>query len=99
MAPPEPWIIWLLRTPWTIPRMFVGATIAKRLNEVGIHSKSDLRRVGPAKAYAMIAARNPDVTIPVCYYLYSLEGALTDTHWDDIPESRKRTLRRSAGAE
>jgi DNA transformation protein len=77
----------------------VGKTIATRLNEVGIFSERDLRKVGAAKAYSMIAAGNSDTRIPVCYYLFSLEGALGDTHWDRIPEERKLALRRSVGAE
>ena len=77
----------------------IGPTIAKRLKDVGITTKEELRKVGPARAYEMIAAKNPDVTIPVCYYLYSLEGALRGQHWDKIPERTKRQLRRAAGVD
>jgi DNA transformation protein len=30
--------------------------------------------------------------MPVCYYLYSLEGALRGKHWDALGESVKRSL-------
>jgi len=56
----------------------IGKKIADRLNHVGIFSEDDLRRVGAVGAYRMIRDRCPDETLPVCYYLYSFEGALTD---------------------
>ena len=71
----------------------IGKKIADRLNEVGIFSENDLRKVGPAGAYSMIKERYPAETLPVCYYLYSFEGALSDKHWDDIGEKRKRGLK------
>jgi DNA transformation protein len=75
----------------------IGRKIAGRLNEVGIFSENDLRRVGAVGAHRMIKERYPDVTLPVCYYLYSFEGALTDQHWDDIGEQKKGELRAEIG--
>jgi len=48
--------------------------------------------MGPALAYQKIQSKNPGKTIPVCYYLYSLQGALEDKHWDDIPQKKKQKL-------
>lgn len=70
----------------------IGPTIEKRLNEVGIKSKNDLKRVGPAGAYRRIQQKYPDKTIPVCYYLYSFQGALEGKHWDNISEKAKQSL-------
>ena len=70
----------------------IGPTIARRLNEIGIHTREDLKRVGPVTAYRRIRENCPDQTIPVCYYLYSLEGALADTHWDALPQAIKDEL-------
>ena len=70
----------------------IGATIARRLNEIGIRTKGDLREVSSVVAYRRIAAQNPGKTIPVCYYLYSLEGALRNRHWDALDESLKQRL-------
>ena len=67
----------------------IGKKIAGRLYEVGIFSEDDLRRVGAVGAHRMIKERHPDETLPVCYYLYSFEGALTDKHWDEICKHRK----------
>lgn len=71
----------------------VGPTIARRLREIGIRTKYELRTVGAVTAYRRICAKYPDRTIPVCYYLYSLEGALRDQHWDALsPRVRKQLL-------
>ena len=75
----------------------VGPTIARRLREVGIETRSDLARVGPVQAFLDIRERHPWQTISVCYYLYSLEGALRGAHWDALAPTRKRELRRAAG--
>lgn len=75
----------------------IGKKIAGRLNKVGIFSEDDLRRVGAVGAHRMIKERYPDETLPVCYYLYSFEGALTNEHWDEIGEQRKRELKARIG--
>jgi DNA transformation protein len=67
------------------------------LNEVGIFSEGDLRQVGAVGAHCMIRDRHPQETLPVCYYLYSFEGALTDKHWNEISEQRKQQLRAQVG--
>ena len=64
----------------------IGPTIAKRLKEIGIHSLADLSEITSGKAYQMMSANYPEKHLPFCYYLYSLEGALLDVHWDAIPQ-------------
>lgn len=73
----------------------IGKKIAGRLNEAGIFSEDELRIAGPVEAHRRIKALYPDETLGVCYYLYSFEGALTDMHWDKIPEQRKQELRQA----
>jgi len=77
----------------------IGATVAGRLQEIGITTQADLKAVGPVEAFRRIRERNPGVSIPVCYYLYSLEGALRNRHWDDLPQRVKQTLREQAGVD
>jgi DNA transformation protein len=72
----------------------IGFTILKRLNEIGVYSLADLAALTPAKAYKEICEHNPGKTFPVCYYLYSLQGALLDLHWDDLPKELKNDLRK-----
>ena len=70
----------------------IGPTIARRLKEIGIRTRADLRSVGSVTAYRRICAKYRGKTIPVCYYLYSLEGALRDQHWDAIGPNVKQSL-------
>ena len=71
----------------------IGKKIAGRLNEVGLSSEDDLRMVGAVAAHQMIKLKYPNETLPVCYYLYSFEGALRDKHWNEIGEKRKQQLK------
>ena len=77
----------------------IGPTIARRLRSVGIRTRGDLERLGPAPVFRRVRDENPGKTIPVCYYLYSLEGALRDVHWDSLGERTKARLRREAGVD
>ena len=70
----------------------IGPTIENRLNEVGVHTRADLKKLGAVNAYLRICAKYPHQTIPVCYYLYALQGALMGRHWDDLPERLKNDL-------
>jgi DNA transformation protein len=70
----------------------IGPTIAGRLEQVGIKTVADLKRVTPVGAYQLVRDNNPDKTIPVCYYLYSLQGALDEVHWNDLPKKLKDRL-------
>lgn len=75
----------------------IGRKIDRRLNDVGICSEADLTAVGAVAAHRMIKERYPDEALPVCYYLYSFEGALTDKHWNEIGEHRKQQLKAQIG--
>ncbi len=56
-------------------------------------SEADLRMAGAVTAHRMIKLKYSDESLPVCYYLYSFEGALCDRHWNEIGEVRKRQLK------
>lgn len=75
----------------------IGPTIANRLYEIGVYTIADLQQMGAAKAYLKIKENYPNKTIPICYYLYSFEGALLDLHWNDIPEKSKTELLKAVG--
>ena len=75
----------------------IGPTIAARLAAVGINSVGDLRGVGPAGAFKRLQRKYPAVTIPVCYYLYCLQGALDGVHWDALSPAVKDRLLEQAG--
>lgn len=75
----------------------IGRILAGRLNEVGIFSEDDLRKASPVGAHKKLKAKYPDESLPVCYYLYSFEGALSDKHWNDIGEQTKQDLQERSG--
>lgn len=75
----------------------IGSTIEKRLNEIGIFTLADLAEVTPVRAYQKICEHFPNQTIPVCYNLYSLQGALMDVHWNELPEDLKKELLQQVG--
>ena len=75
----------------------IGKTVAARLHDIGIFTESDLKSTGSAKAYQLLSDLQPGKHLAVCYYLYSLEGAIQDRHWDNFSDKEKRILRISAG--
>jgi DNA transformation protein len=70
----------------------IGITIATKLNEIGVFTLADLAEMTPKIAYRKICDLYPDKTIPKCYYLYSLQGALLDLDWRELPENIKSEL-------
>ncbi|CAM9109857.1 TfoX/Sxy family protein [Acinetobacter bereziniae] len=70
----------------------IGPKILSRLNEIGIYSLADLDKLTSVNAYKKICQQNPDKIVPVCYYLYSLEGALLDVHWNELSNEFKKNL-------
>jgi DNA transformation protein len=70
----------------------IGPTLARRLHAIGVHSLRDLERLTPARAYQEICKQNPGKTMPVCYNLYALQGALLGLYWNDVPAATKKQL-------
>ncbi|MCC2589343.1 TfoX/Sxy family DNA transformation protein [Chryseobacterium sp. MFBS3-17] len=62
----------------------IGIAIAKKLNEIGVFTLADLAEMTPKIAYQKICDKYPEKTIPKCYYLYSLQGALLDLDWREL---------------
>ncbi|MDX1739454.1 MAG: TfoX/Sxy family DNA transformation protein, partial [Alphaproteobacteria bacterium] len=63
------------------------------LREVGINTSDDLTELGAVEAFRRVYFRYQDEMNFTSVYLYALEGALTDTHWNHIPQSRKDFLK------
>jgi len=76
----------------------LGPTIIRRLAGIGVHSRRDLQRLGAVEVYRRLRAASPGRPVPVCYYLYSIQGALLDLAWDDLPADMKARLRAEADA-
>jgi len=80
-------------------RTNIGPTIAARLAAADVKTVGDLTAIGPAEAYRRVRRRYPARTVPVCYYLYALQGALDGVPWDALSPAVKKRLRERAGAE
>ncbi|MBL1275144.1 MAG: TfoX/Sxy family protein [Ectothiorhodospiraceae bacterium] len=75
----------------------IGTKIAGHLKKAGIFSEEELRFHGPVEAHKMIKNMHPKMCLPVCYYLYSFEGALNDKHWNEIGDEQKLKLKKAIG--
>lgn len=49
------------------------------------------------KVYRFLSRQEPEKHLPVCYYLYSLAGALEDRDWRTYSPEEKARLREQAG--
>ncbi|MGF1507893.1 MAG: TfoX/Sxy family DNA transformation protein [Myxococcota bacterium] len=74
----------------------LGPTTIRRLEAVGIRDRETLARVGPASAYRVLCAE-AGARLPVCFYLYALEGALRGVDWRSLSPEEKARLRDKAG--
>jgi hypothetical protein len=73
----------------------IGPKSAAWLRQVGLRSLGDLAAVGAVEAYMKVrrAGFKPSLNL-----LYSLEGALKDCHWQEVPEARRTELVQAAEA-
>jgi len=67
----------------------LGMATVNILHAIGINTYSELREIGAVEAYRRIKARDINVSKVM---LYALEGALLDTHWNELPPDLKRQL-------
>lgn len=67
----------------------IGPKSAAWLRQVGLRSVEDLQAAGAVGAFLKVrrAGFKPSLNL-----LYSLEGALVGSHWQDIPEARRLQL-------
>ncbi|NYZ63118.1 TfoX/Sxy family protein [Luteimonas deserti] len=73
----------------------IGPKSAAWLRQVGLRTREDLEAAGPVDAFMRVrrAGFKPSLNL-----LYSLEGALRDCHWQDVPEARRQALVEAAEA-
>jgi len=67
----------------------IGPKSAAWLRQVGLHTPEALAEDGPVGAFMRIkrAGFKPSLNL-----LYSLEGAILDCHWQDVPDERRKQL-------
>ena len=69
----------------------IGKEIEKKLNFVGITSADELKQIGSKKAFEQIKTHYPNVCL---VHLYTLEGAISDTDYNQLPEDVKADLKK-----
>ena len=67
----------------------IGPKSAAWLRQVGLRTQEDLTAAGAVGAFLKVkrAGFKPSLNL-----LYSLEGALTGCHWQELPEARRAQL-------
>ncbi|MDL5366136.1 TfoX/Sxy family protein [Xanthomonas sp. NCPPB 2654] len=67
----------------------IGPKSAAWLRQVGLRTQEDLAAAGAVGAFLKVkrAGFKPSLNL-----LYSLEGALTGCHWQELPEARRTQL-------
>lgn len=68
----------------------IGPKTSLRLNDVSVYTLDDIRKLGVVEVYRRLRDRYPDkVTLNA---LWGLEGAVTNTPWNRIPDEVKQEL-------
>src|SRR5690606_25427715 len=73
----------------------IGPKSAAWLRQVGLRSRAELVEAGPVDAFMRVKRAGFRPTLNL---LYSIEGALQDCHWQDVPEQRRAELVAAAEA-
>ncbi len=68
----------------------IGKELERKLNRIGVHSAEDLRKLGSKEAFIQLKQRFPKICL---VHLYTLEGAITDTDFNKLPEEVKKDLK------
>jgi DNA transformation protein and related proteins len=71
----------------------LGPKTGAWLAQIGVHTPTDLKRVGAVRAYAQIKARQRTASLNL---LYALHGALAGERWDKLAAATKRDLAQAA---
>lgn len=70
--------------------MNIGKEMARKLTTVGINSSEKLIEAGAKQAFLKLKVEYPKVCL---VHLYTLEGAISNTEYNRLPEDRKKELK------
>ncbi len=68
----------------------IGKEMFRKLTSVGVDTPEKLTELGAEQVFFQLKARYPQVCL---VHLYVLEGAITGTLYNALPERRKRELK------
>lgn len=68
----------------------IGKEMANKLESVGIDTAEKLIEIGSKEAFFRLKAKYPQVCL---VHLYTLEGAITGTEFNCLPDDKKAELK------
>ena len=68
----------------------IGKELEKKLTSVGIVNAEELKKLGSDGAFVRLKLHYPNVCL---VHLYTLEGAISDTDYNQLPEDIKQRLK------
>ena len=71
----------------------IGPTTARWLHAVGIHTKEDVKELGPVAIYRLLKGHGYNVSLNL---VYALHGAIIDRLWTELSDEVKARLKAEA---
>ncbi len=68
----------------------IGKELERKLKIIGINSAEDLKRLGSKETFFRLKQRFPEICL---VHLYTLEGAITNTNFNELSEETKKDLK------
>lgn len=68
----------------------IGKELERKLKIIGIKSAEELKQFGSKEAFFRLKQRFPEVCL---VHLYTLEGAITNTNFNELSEETKKELK------
>ena len=72
----------------------IGKEMERKLKSVDIETAEELKEIGSKEAFFKLKVLYPSVCL---VHLYTLEGAVSDTEYNELPEDVKRSLKDFSG--
>ncbi|MCL2842907.1 MAG: TfoX/Sxy family protein [Oscillospiraceae bacterium] len=71
----------------------IGKEMEKKLQTVGITTAEELKQAGSKEAFVRLKLHYANITTICPVHLYTLEGAITDTEYSQLPENVVQDLK------
>jgi len=71
----------------------IGKEMEKKLKSIDITTAEELKKVGSKEAFARLKLRYANICMICPVHLYTLEGAISDIEYNQLPESVKQDLK------
>lgn len=68
----------------------IGKEIERKLKTIGINTAEELKEIGSKDTWFRLKLKYPEIFL---VHLYTLEGAISDIEYNQLPEETKRDLK------